>query len=258
MRGIGVILCLALCLGPLAYTTAAVANQANVPDGVAHAPRRDASASHLKTRATIDEVLKRREFADLNTDPYAAQRSILKWISDLLHAIVRPLKNLPAWLLWVIVGWMVLALLAILAHLLYTLWMVSGGASLRRFGGKGARQRLQGELLGIRELDFDVVYAEARRLLAEGNWPAATKYLYVAAILWLDRQGCIVFRSSKTNSDYLHELHQRQRCQTEFRRLTVCFESIVYGGRSATGESSQEMAHTIEDLLHEPSVAVAN
>ncbi len=256
MRSIGGIVSLALWLGLLACPPATVANPADVPKRDAHSSKRDASASHSRARAAINEVLNRREFADLYADPYATERSILNWITELLNTIFRPLKNMPEWLLWVIVGWMVLTLLAILAHLLYTLWLVGGGSSMR-FGAKGARGRRQEKLLGIKELDFDAVYAEARRLLAAGDWPPATKYLYVAAILWLDRQGWVVFRSSKTNSDYIRELRRRQPYQAAFRRLTLCFESIVYGGRSATGESSHEMARTIESFLHEPPGAVS-
>ena len=84
---------------------------------------------------------------------------------------------------------MILALVAILVHLIYTLWKLLTGQRLgpgdeRRLAGRGG-----GELLGIRDLDFDSVYAQARRLLAAADWPAATRYFYVTAILWLDRQG---------------------------------------------------------------------
>jgi hypothetical protein len=158
---------------------------------------------------------------------------------------------------WLIISWMVLVLAAILAHLIYTLWTILGGTS-RASGAGAARGARAGELLGIRDLDFDSVYAEAGRLLAAGDWLAATKYLYVAAILWLDRQGWLVFRPAKTNREYLAELRAQAQLQGLLRGLTDGFEAIVYGGRPATMAATDDMAHTVEVLLHEPARTVAN
>ena len=112
--------------------------------------------------------------------------------------------------------------------------------------------------MGIRDLDFDAVYAEARRLLAAGDWAAATRYLYVAAILWLDRQGCIAFRLSKTNRDYLQELRPAAQQQGLFCRLTGCFEPIVYGGQAATKSTTDDMASNVEGLFHGPTGTIAS
>ena len=119
-----------------------------------------------------------------------------------------------------------------------------------------SRDNISGELLGIKDLDFDRVYAEARRLLAASDWPpAATRYFYVAAILWLDRQGWIVFKRSKTNGDYVRELARRGPAQGSFLRLTGLFEAIVYGGRTPNNSHMEEISTTVEGLLHEPAVA---
>jgi hypothetical protein len=112
--------------------------------------------------------------------------------------------------------------------------------------------------LGIRELDFDTVYAEAQRLLIAGDWLAAIKHLYVASILWLDRQGWITFRLAKTNRDYLVQLGADARLQGPLRRLTEGFESIVYGGQPATMSATHDMANTVEGLLHEPARTAAS
>jgi hypothetical protein len=112
--------------------------------------------------------------------------------------------------------------------------------------------------LGIRNLDFETVYAEACRLLTTGDWPAATRYYYVAAILWLDRQGAIAFRPSKTNRDYIGELRAQTRLQSPFSRLTDRFEAVIYAGQAATASTSRDMADTVESLLHEPVRTAAN
>ena len=177
---------------------------------------------------------------------------MFQWIGSLFEAIDSALRHLPEWLLWFIIAWMVLTLVAILCHLVYSLWLMLGGSSGASVSGF-ARRRHEGELLGIRNLDFDWVHAEADRLLAAGDWPAATKHFYVAAILWLDRQRWITFRPAKTNRDYFGELRSQSRLQGVFGRLTDGFELIAYGGQSASTLTSHDMATIVEGLLHEPA-----
>jgi hypothetical protein len=178
------------------------------------------------------------------------QRQLMKWFLSLLKRVSSAIEHLPSWVAWTIVVWMLLTLLAILAHLIYTLWSLLGGSFSPSSVGSASR-RHRGELLGIRDLDFDTVYAEAHRLLATNDWLAATRYYYVAAILWLDRQGAIAFRPSKTNGDYIGELRTQTKFLRPFGRLTNRFESIVYAGQAATASTSRDMADTVEGLLHE-------
>lgn len=210
-------------------------------------------AYHAQARAAVNDVLAEPEFAHLHADPYSVWRAIHRWLSPWLERIEAALDSLPKWVYWLIVAWMLLALVAILAHLLYTLWMMLGGAGRGAVGSAGRPPA--GELLGIKDLDFDSVYAEARRRLAAGEWREATKYLYVAAILGLDRQGAIVFRVSKTDRDYRDELAPRPALQDLFVRLTAGFESIVYGGRPATMVGAEDMARSVQGLLYETAGA---
>ncbi len=242
----------------LAMATAAVGDEARgqALPAAASAAGEASNAYREQTRNAIRDVLARREFADLHADPFATWRMILGWLQGLFQRVGGFLRGLPEWLFWTIVVWMILTLLAILAHLIYTLAMLLRGTSSPLRGNpKGSR--MAGELLGIKDLDFDTVYAEARRLLAAGDWPAATRYLYVAAILWLDRQGWIAFKKSKTNRDYIDELAARARIQGSFRQLTADFEPIVYGGSSPNSSTIHNIATTVEGLLHEPAGASA-
>ncbi|MGO8749680.1 MAG: DUF4129 domain-containing protein [Thermoguttaceae bacterium] len=220
-------------------------------------PVLDREAESVGIRAVVEEVLARPEFADLHADPNAFGRWLMEWIGWLFKRLGSAIEGLPSGVLWSIVASMLLALLAILAHLIYTLWSILGGAKRLSLPGSAAR-RHPGELLGVRDLDFDTLYVEAQRLLAAGDWLPATKYLYVVAILWLDRQGWIAFRPPKTNRDYLRELRSKSQLQGLFHRLTEGFESIVYGGQSATTSTTRDMADTVESLLHEPVRAVAS
>ncbi len=212
---------------------------------------------HAHTRAAIAEVLARPEFAGLHSDPHAFWRYVIRWIEAIFEAIASTFHHLPEWFLWMIVAWMVLALAALLGHLVYTLWRILGSSAGTSSSGLSPG-RHAGELLGIRDLEFESVYADANRLLTAGEWLAATKYLYVAAILWLDRQRWVTFRPAKTNRDYFGELQTEAPLQSVFGRLTDCFECIVYGGQSATMSTSHDMANIVEGLLDEPARAITS
>jgi hypothetical protein len=213
-------------------------------------------AFHARTRAAIREVLAQREFADLQVDENVFWQRLFGRIFGMVRRIFAPLTHLAPWILWTIVIWMLLTLAAILGHLIYVLVKLVGAPLQTAGGGRSAGGRPQ-DLLGIRDLDFDAVYAQAGRLVGAGDWAAATRYLYVAAILWLDRQGRIAFRSSKTNRDYLQELQPAARQQELFRRLTGRFEPIVYGGQAATKSSTDDMTSSVEGLFHGPTGTLA-
>ena len=183
------------------------------------------SAFHAQTREAVRDVLAEREFAELQRDkqpPWWA-----RWVFRTIQAVRDFFNAMPAWLLWTILIWMVLTLVAIAGHLLYVLLQSVGAVSCR---ASVKRRALDGELLGIRELEFDSVYARSQQLLAAGDWAAAARYLYVAAILWLDRRGRIVFRISKTNRDYQRELASHPPAHGPFESLTTLFDRAVYRG----------------------------
>ena len=81
----------------------------------------------------------RREFASLYDDPYAFWRRLREWILSVLKLVTSALSGLPGWVSWMIVAWMLLALAAILAHLIYTLWKLLGGTSWASRAGASAR-----------------------------------------------------------------------------------------------------------------------
>ena len=212
----------------------------------------DIESFHSRTRTAIKEVLAGNEFANMNADPYIFWRKFLRSIGDFFSR-----WHVPPWVVWTIVTWLLLTLVAILAHLIYTLWKITGAGPGSSPTNDSAFNHPQ-ELLGIRDLDFDAIYARTGHLLTAGDWLGAIKYLYVAAILWLDRKGLIAFRSSKTNLDYIRELKARTRVQDMFRQLTFCFEPIVYGGQTATKSTANDMAGTVRRIIHEPTSAITS
>ena len=59
------------------------------------------------------------------------------------------------------------------------------------------------------------------------------RYLYVTAILLLDRAGLVRIRPGKTNHDYVRELAPQTKCRAPFELLTRCFETSIYGRQPA-------------------------
>ncbi len=217
--------------------------------GVRTAEDADFELYHEQVRQAVNDVLSSPEFKDLRAGRETWWFQFLNWLGSKLEGVGDNLRALPEWALWLLVGWMVLVLVAILVHMAYVLW-----GTVRRSGAArsdGAERQGRGELLGIRDLEFASVYDRARQLVESGDPVAATKYLYVAAILWLDLRGRIAFRASKTNYDYLGELTDYPEDQGRFRELTGRFETTAYGGEPPTARSCQEMVALVESLRRE-------
>jgi hypothetical protein len=213
------------------------------------------AAYRAATRQAVDEVLARPEFADLRPARDGWVRGFLEWVARVLRRMGGGVRSLPPWLFWVLITWLVLTLVAVLAHVAYLLWgMIRPmGTAVR---SSGTPRGL--ELFGIRDAEFDAVYRTAQERMGAGDWAAAARYLYVAAILWLDAHGVITFRASKTDRDYWEELSDHPDRLAGFRRLTGLFEATAYGGEPGTVQTCREMLSLIELLRREASPSIAN
>lgn len=210
-----------------------------------------------RVRDTVRQVLASPEFAELREEEEEGWwQRFTAWLQEkvggALSAVVRWIADLPAALIWVVVGWMVLTLLAIAAHLIWTvLVLVSGGTVRRRGRSAAAASETAEPWLGVRELRFEPVYEEARALAERGQWSAAVRHLYVAMLLWLDRRGRIVFRRSKTNRDYLREVGAAGPVAELLRTVTRRFELVAYGGMEADRRGYEEVAAALERIRND-------
>jgi hypothetical protein len=151
------------------------------------------------------------------------------------------------WAFWLLIIWLVLTLLAILAHMLYVLVGLFGD----RTGGARSTIRSADPArpwLGLVDLDYESARQHAAELAVERRWSDAVKYLYMAAILRLDRAGLIGFRPTKTNRDFVRELARHPQQQAGFQRLTSRFEATAYGGRGADEARCREMTALLDAL----------
>jgi hypothetical protein len=197
-----------------------------------------------QAREAVAEVLAQPEFRRVNDESQTWGEWLMEKLKGLVSWLGDKLWALPAWLSWLIVIWMLLTLVAILAHLVYVVISQIGSGPGRRLEPR----RAKGRIYGVHKQNFDAVLAEAHRHIEAGHWVAAVRYFYVAAILWLDRHGKVHFREFKTNHDYIRELTPHAHAQNLFRTLTRSFDLAVYGGQPPTQDTCLAMAAGLESL----------
>jgi Domain of unknown function (DUF4129) len=198
-------------------------------------------------RAVVRSVLTDPEFA--GAQPSASVWAKLSsFLDSLFSQAANALHDLPSWVTWLVFVWMTVTLLAIFGHAVYTLIRIGGSG---RTPQKRAHGVPRGELLGIRDLDFDSVYKEALAARDGGAFARAVRYGYAAGILWLDRVSWLSFAASKTNRDYVAELRGRTSGVPIFVRMTDAFEEVAYGARVATEDVAQQLLTDLELLRHE-------
>ena len=197
-----------------------------------------------------------REFADLSGDPSAAMRRFLRWIESLLGRLGSAIHSLPEWVGRLIVVWMVLALVAILVYNLYLLVITLRGA--------GGRRRPAADGGHTRDNCWASPNWTSMRFTPRpaGCWRPATGWRRPSISMWRRSSGSTGRARSRSGcrkrTAIIWGSLSAGGLQAPFRRLTLCFEPIVYGGQSATMAATEEMARTVEGLLHDSALAVAN
>lgn len=218
-----------------------VAAAAGAPDGV-----------HQRARETLEAVISTREFRAMSDDEGMAIERLIEWFAGMFKGVGDSINALPAWMGWTIIAWLVVTLVAILGHMIYSLYMLcrgSGSTAGDKLSARGPGNA-HGQALDIYGLTFESVHLEAQRLLSDSDWRGATRYFYMATILWLERQGRVTIERSKTNYDYLRDLKGDASISGRFQQLTGAFEQVAYGGASATSTSSHRIAADVEAMRH--------
>ena len=92
--------------------------------------------------------------------------------------------------------------------------------------------------------------AQARTLLATGDYDQATLFLYGYMLLALDRAGAIRLHRGKTNRMYLRELREHLPVRTIVELTMLAFEDVFFGRHKI--EQTQFMTYWSQlDLFHD-------
>lgn len=208
--------------------------------GVALAATRP-SPSEL--RRLLDEILA----SGYRLDPpmTVRVRDYLDWLLERLARTLGgwsqggPLAGLPTWVSWLLFGVCVGLLALLVAH------MISGvraalSEPARRSGSGGG---------GPRREDPQAVLAAAEAALRGGDYEAAVRLFYRAALLQLDRLGVLNHDPARTNWENLAAVRVADAdLRASLTHLTRVVDAAVYGGQPITpaaAERCRESVHTI-------------
>ena len=196
----------------------------------------DRIPSAAEVQQAVTRVYARPEYAERHGLREWLNRKLAEafgWLLDKLGSFSE-LKLTHPWIFWLVVGWLAVAALALLAHLVWTTVQASRRAEPETAGatGKTAKSRPR------TAADWE---AEAARLAGEGRLRDASAALYQALLLRLDGKGAVRFDPSKTPGDYRREARPHPdaaRALTGFLRL---FEPVAFGGRGLDADGWERM-----------------
>ncbi len=148
-------------------------------------------------RATLEEVLETGPYyldsaSHIRWNPLWWASAIWDWINDRLAQLSGLLGGAPMWVTWMIVIALSVILLALIAHVLYSIFAM------------GRREAEAFEFTVTRETtDPSLIAEEAQRLAAEGAHADAVRRLYMAALVMLENKRGGQLRPGLTNREYL-------------------------------------------------------
>jgi hypothetical protein len=201
------------------------------------------TAAPLPGPAEVERALRRvyarPEFAPERTDGWLYRFN--QWwqgVEDAFWGFIdrlHLLQHTAPVLFWILIAWLVLALIAILAHLGMT-----AAAAIRARDAADRRQAAEGggPLRPRTAQDWD---EEARRAAEAGRLREASVYTYQAMLLRLDARGVVRFDPCKTPGDYRRETRRHAGPGNAFGQFLRIFEPVVFGGRAMDGEGYQRL-----------------
>lgn len=187
---------------------------------------------------------------EILSDPrFAPRRSFWQWLGEKLSAWEFPdLARRSGWLsvlVWILGIWCVLALVAILVHLIWTLVQFMP----RRSAGSRTRNgRLRPK--SVKPPSYEELRSRMVGLAERGAFREAVREMMVGLVRWLDDAGVLRFHRSKTNGDYVREYHGQRGGHEQFRRFALAFDALIYGGSSCGCTDYGKMLSAFEQIQH--------
>lgn len=236
----------ALCLATVAF--------ASVLAGIgSHALAVDSETSTQAAADSLDRPeasLIKAETRRILADPrYTPRKSLAQWLMEKLGNWEWPLGD-EGWALapvafWGIVVVCVATLLAILAHLVWTIavYFLSG----RSPAGLGRRRPADAGLIP-RDASFEELVALRDRLAGEGRFREAIGVMLLVLVRWLDRQGLVEFHHSKTNGEYVGEFPRQHAGREAFAGFVNLCDGAVYSASPCSRQDYRRLEAAIAQV----------
>ena len=196
-------------------------------------------------RADVDTI-KMHTRQILSEPDLAVSKTFWQWLAGKFSKWKRPQINLRSgWaklIVWILFIWCVLTLVAILAHLIWTVGLLVWPNTHRQnvISGSGSER--------VRSMSFEELYERARELAEKGAFAEAISFMIVAMLRLLDSVGTIRFHESKTNGDYVREYPSDHAGRSEFRQFVLVFEQTIYGRLHGDRQTYSKMNSLMEQI----------
>lgn len=216
-----------------------------------------ATETHARDMAVADEpsgrfarVESERIHAEtrdiLSQERFTPRKTLWQWLAEKLSRWEGlDLEASSGWtrvLYWVVVIWMLLALVFILGHLIWTLTTM--------FGGRRAGKSLAADDLAVHRqtLSLEELREQMRRFAEKGLLREALGVMMSVLLRWLDAARLVRYHNSKTNGDYLTEYPSAHPGRDDFQEFSLRFDRLIYGGGPVASVSYDRMNALFEQV----------
>jgi hypothetical protein len=185
---------------------------------------------------------------EILSDPqFAPRKTFGQWLREKFRKWGGPHARLPKgigeFLLWAVIAWCLLTLLAIFIHFIWTIWMLA-----RRPQGPRMAVAGDGSIL-YEQLSFEQLWQKSRELAQRGAYRDAAGVLLMALLRRLEAFHVLRFHTSKTNGEYLREYPGQAPGRPQFVQFVAAFERSIYGGLEIPKQTYETMTSLAERIV---------
>ena len=215
----------------IAERLGALADALSLPEGAAPAD----------ARQRLEQILSRPPFNREVAAPVWWSAAI-DWLVRLLERILTPIENVPSGA-GTAFGWLIglagaLFLGGILLYVLIGLrHSVVRGASTAAVPAEHA-------------LSAQEAATQAANLIRSGDSRMAVRYMYLAALLWLDERKLLRYDPALTNREYLDRVGANPELRRRLAQVVATFDRVWYGHEPLSDAEYAEYVGRIEQLRH--------
>ncbi|HSR70112.1 MAG TPA: DUF4129 domain-containing protein [Acidobacteriota bacterium] len=192
----------------------------------------------------VEEVFLRPEFAKDPLSDWLGQA--IDWLWDQLSSLAGWAEANPTGR-WVLIVVLSLILVALLAHIAWTIWRILPQRQDQRIGVAGTPWKtLEGKAASWKE-----ALQLARRALQRGDLYQAVWISHRLLLGVMDERGLLQFARWKTNRDYLKECRQKGQGYRLLQDLSEAYDQIVYAHRPAAQGRLQGLLNQVDEFYRQ-------
>lgn len=202
-----------------------------------------ASTAPADAHARLQQILSNPPFERSQPAQPSWPRQLLDWLGRLLERLLRPVgeaaQHSSGAITWsvALIGGLLLA--AVIGYLLLGLRRtmvrdvdLAGGDSSAAMNAR-------------------VAFDQAGMLAHSGNYRAAVRYLYLAALLRLDERGLLRYDRALTNREYLEQVRGNPALHARLMPVVATFDRVWYGHAPLDETTFADYRAQVEALEHE-------